>query len=80
VSPRRDRLSDLGQVQARAIGRAARQDESSPLAFGRADRPEDGGRLRSLIPGRDGAGAAFGPTPRDLVLLPDPGLVGKPDL
>jgi hypothetical protein len=46
----------------------------------RADRAEDVSRLGSLIFRRCGAGAAFGPAPRDLVLLPDPGLIGKPDL
>src|SRR3954462_6551933 len=77
---RRDRLRDFVQVQGHALGGAAGQNQARALALSRADSPEDVGRLGSLIFRRCGAGAAFGPAPRDLVLLPDPGLIGKPDL
>jgi hypothetical protein len=77
---RRDRLRDFVQVQGHALGGAAGQNQARALAVSRADRAEDVSRLGSLIFRRCGAGAAFGPAPRDLVLLPDPGLIGKPDL
>src|SRR3954466_5872075 len=80
MRPGCNRLGDLVQVQGHALGRAARQNQASALAVSRADRAEDVSRLGSLIFRRCGASAAFGPAPRDLVLLPDPGLIGKPDL
>src|SRR3954468_10567076 len=67
--------ADVGEPQG-----AAGQNQARALAVSRADRAEDVSRLGSLIFRRCGAGAAFGPAPRDLVLLPDPGLIGKPDL
>ena len=51
MSAGRDRLRDLGQVQAHALGGAARQDQACALALGRADRPEDVGRGRPLVLG-----------------------------
>src|SRR3954466_9302026 len=76
----RNRLRNLLQVQGHALRGAAGQNQARALAVSRADRAEDVSRLGSLIFRRCGAGAAFGPAPRDLVLLPDPGLIGKPDL
>src|SRR4051812_22264613 len=38
------------------------------------------GRGGPLVLGGGRARAAFGPAPGDLVLLPDPGLIGEPDL
>src|SRR4051794_33338538 len=76
----RDGLRDLVQVQGHALGRAAGQDQPRSFALSWADRPEDVGGLRSLVLGGGRAGAAFGPAARDLVLLPDPGLIGEPDL
>src|SRR3954452_22410648 len=80
VGAGRDRLRDLGQVQAHALGRAAGQDETGALAFAWADRAEDVGGLRALILGRRGPGAALRPAAGDRVLLPHPGLVTKPGL
>src|SRR5215213_7651224 len=80
VRARCNGLRDLLQVQFHALGRAARQDKPRSFALSRTDRAEDIGRGRSLIFRRCGARAAFGPAPRDLVLLSNPGLVGKPDL
>ena len=43
VSAGRDGWRDLGQMQGHRLARAARQDQTGPLSFGRADRPEDVG-------------------------------------
>ena len=80
VRARRHGLRDLLQVQVHALDRAARQDQASALPLSGTDGAEDVGRLGSLIFRRCGARAAFGPAPRDLVLLSNPGLVRKPDL
>src|SRR3954453_1506534 len=80
VGAGRDRLRDLGQVQAHALGRAAGQDETGALAFSRADRAENVGGLGSLVSGRRRPGATLRPAAADRVLLPHPGLVTKPDL
>src|SRR5918997_4740105 len=76
----RDSLCDLRQVQGHGPRGAAGQDETGPLALGRTDRAEDGGRCGPLVLRRCGSGAAFRPAPGDRVLLPDTRLVGKPDL
>jgi len=65
------------QVHRRDV--AEGQDQSRRLAFGRTDRAEDIDRLGSLVARGDRPRSAPGPTPGDLVLLPDPGLVGEPD-
>ncbi len=51
MGSRRDRLRDLGQVQAHALAGTAGQDETSALAVSRADRAEEIGGLRSLVLG-----------------------------
>src|SRR3954451_66514 len=76
----RNRLRNLLQVQGHALRGAAGQNQARALAVSRADRAEDVSRRGSRIFRRCGARAACGPAPRDLVLLPDPGLIGKPDL
>src|SRR4051794_1844711 len=76
----RNRLRDLLQVQGHALRGAAGQNQARAFALSRTDRAEDVSRLGSLIFRRCGAGAAFGPAPRDLVLLPDPSLIREPDL
>src|SRR4029450_9357006 len=75
-----DRLCDFLQMQAHALRRAARQNQAGAYAPRRADRAEDVGRGRPLVIGGRGTGAARGPAPGDLVLLPDAGLIGEPDL
>src|SRR5829696_5705912 len=80
VRARCNGLRDLLQVQVHALGRAARQDKPRSFAGSRTDRAEDIGRGCSLILRRCGARAAFGPAPRDLVLLSNPRLIREPDL
>ena len=80
VSARRNRLRDLGELQGHRLCGAAREDQASPLAFSRADRPEDVGGLGSQVAWCAGPCAPPGPAAGDLVLLPDPGLVAKPEL
>lgn len=75
----RDLGGDFGQVQVHRFGVAPGHYERSAFAVLGADRAEDIGRRGSLIFGRAGARAAFGPTPGDLILLPDARLVGEPD-
>ena len=52
----------------------------NPLPSLGADRPEDVGRGGSLVFRGARPRAPFGPSPGDLVLLADAGLVGEPDL
>jgi len=80
VSPRRHCGRHLGQVQVHRRDIAVRQHEGGALAVLGADRAEDVGRGGALILRRRGSAAAFGPASGDLVLLADPGFVGKPDL
>jgi hypothetical protein len=71
---------DLGEVQAHCLCVAARQDETRTFAVLGANGTEDVGRGGALIRRRRRPRAALRPTPRDLVLLADAGLVGEPDL
>ncbi len=66
------------EMKVHGIGVAAGQDETSADASGRTDGAEDVGRTRALIPGRRGPRSSFRPTPRDLILLADPGFVLEP--
>ena len=70
---------DFGEVQVHRLGIAARQDERCALPVARADGAEDIGRGGTLIVGRRRPCPTPRPTPRDLVLLADPGLVGEPE-
>ena len=56
------------------------QDETSADPARGANGAEEKGRAEALIMGRGRACSALGPSARDLVLLPDPGLVLLPDL
>jgi hypothetical protein len=67
-------------VQAHVLTRATGQNQARALALSRADRAEDVHRGGPLVLGRRGTAAAPGPAPGDLVLLPDAGLIGEPDL
>src|SRR3954469_17474623 len=80
MRPGCDRLRNLLQVQGHALRRAAGQNQARAFALSRTDGPEDVGRGGPLVLGGGRARAAFGPASRDLVLLPDPGLIGEPDL
>ena len=79
VGARCNGARDFGQVQRHRGGIAARQDEAGPGSLGRADGAEDVGRAGPLIVRRRGPCPAPRPSPGDLVLLSDPGLVLKPD-
>src|SRR5215213_6551615 len=80
MRPGCNRLRDLLQVQGHALRGAAGQNQARALALSRTDGPEDVGRGCPLVLGGGRARAAFGPASRDLVLLPNPGLIGEPDL
>ena len=69
---------DLLQMQFHGLGVAKWQNETGRLAERGADRPEDIGGGSSLILQGEGARAALGPAPRDLVLLADTGFVLEP--
>ena len=71
---------DFGEVEIHRLCIAAWHDERRALTVLGTDRAEDIGGGGSLISGSAGPGAALGPTPGDLVLLADAGLVGEPDL
>ena len=58
---------------------AARQNEARALPMPGTDRAEYICRGGALIVWRGRPRAAFCPSPRDLVLLADAGLVGEPD-
>ncbi len=70
---------DLVEMQFHRLGVARRQDETGRLAERRADSAEDIGRGGSLIFQGKRSCAAFGPPPRDLVLLADAGFVLEPE-
>ena len=80
MSPWRDRLGDLEEMQVHCFGVASRQDQGRALALLGAHGTEDVGRSGALIAGSTRTGAAFGPSARDLVLLADTRFVLKPDL
>ena len=80
VCARRDLRRDLCQVEVHGLGVASGHDERRALAVLGTDRAEDISRGGSLVFRRARARAALGPATRDLVLLTDARLVGKPDL
>src|SRR4051812_28681244 len=80
MRPGCDRLRNLLQVQGHALRGAAGQNQAGALARSGADRAEDVGRGGPLVLRGGWARAAFGPAPGDLVLLPNPRLIGEPDL
>src|SRR3954470_4752514 len=55
-------------------------EHANSLFHRRPDGPEEVGRGGPLVLGGGRARAAFGRAPGDLVLLPNPGLIGEPDL
>jgi hypothetical protein len=76
----RDRFGNLRKMQVHRLAVANRQDQGCALALLGADRAEDVGGGGSLVARRARASATLGPAAGDLVLLPDAGLVGEPDL
>ena len=80
VRARGNGLGDLRQLQQHGGGIAERQHQGGPGSACRADGAEDAGRAGALIAGRRRPRAALRPASGDPVLLPDPGLVVKPDL
>ena len=76
----RHRGADLGEVRLHGLGVAERHDEAGALALGRADRPEEIRPGRALVVRRAWPGAPPGPSPGELVLLADAGLVLPPEL
>ncbi len=80
VGARFDGPRDLLQVEGRALGVAAGQDQARALALLGADGAKDIGRAGALIVRCAWPGAALGPSSGDLVLLPDAGLVLEPEL
>ena len=75
----RDLGGDFRQVQVHRFGVASGHDERRAFAVPGADCAEDIGAGGSLIFGSARTRAALGPTPGDLVLLPDARFVGEPD-
>ena len=75
-----DRLGYLGEMQVHRRSVAEGQYQACRLAFGRTDRSEDIDRLGPLVARGDRPRAAPGPSPGDLVLLPDARLVLPPEL
>jgi len=67
-------------MQRHRGGVATRQDKTGAGSSCRADGTEDVGRTRPLIVRCRGSSPAPRPSPGDLVLLADPGLVLEPDL
>ncbi len=80
VRARIDGGADFFEMSVHRVRVAPRQDEARALAFRGTGRAEDVGPLRALIARRTGPRPAFGPTPRQFVLLPDAGLVLEPEL
>src|SRR3954464_7066421 len=80
MRPGCNRLRNLVQVQGHALRGAAGQNQAGSLALSWANCAKDVGRGGPLVLGGGRAGATFGPAPGDLVLLPNPGLIGEPDL
>ena len=76
----RDLGGDFGEMEVHRLCIASWHDERRALAILGTDRAEDVGRGGSLVFRGARARAALGPPARDLVLLADARLVGKPDL
>jgi hypothetical protein len=80
VLSRGDLIGDFGQVKAHRLGVARWQNQRRAFTLLRTNSSEDIGRGGSLVVGSRGARAALCPAPRNLVLLADARLIGKPDL
>ena len=80
MSAGRDGRGDCDEMKVHRLGVAGGQDQAGALALLGADGTEDVGRGGALIARSAGAGPAFGPPARDLVLLADARLVLEPNL
>jgi hypothetical protein len=80
VSPRRDRIRDLGQVEVHGVAVAVWQHQGGALAVLGADSTENIGRCRALVVSGDRPRSAQGPATGEFILLTYSGLVRKPDL
>ena len=69
---------DGRKMQRHRLGVTPGQDQARAFAIFGADSAKDGGGRGALIFRRRWSGAAPRPAPGDLVLLANPGLVGKP--
>ena len=76
----RDSGGQLKQEQLHCRDVAPRQDQARGLAVPGADLAEDVGGCRALVMRCRGTRTPPGPSPSDLVLLADAGLVAEPDL
>ena len=76
---RRDLGGDFGQMQVHCFGIAGGQNKGCALAVFRADCAKDICRGGALVARRRWARSTLGPSPCDLVLLADAGLIGEPD-
>lgn len=72
--------ADLFEVHLHGMGIGEREHKCGPLGEPGTDGPEEIGIGVALVGGQAGACAGLGPDPRTAILLPQPGLVLKPDL
>jgi hypothetical protein len=80
VCARCDLRRDFGEMEVHRLGVTPWHEERRALAVLRTDRAEDVGRGGPLVFRSARAGAAFGPAPRDFILLAEARLVREPDL
>ena len=80
MGARRHLGRDFNKMPLHGLGVAAGQDEAGADATLGTNGAEDIGRLRALVLGCRGPGAAFRPAPRELGFLADPGLILPPNL
>src|SRR5258708_6768795 len=80
VGAGRDGLGDRHEVQVHRLDIAGGQDQGRALALFGTDSTEDVGGGGALVAGSARAGAALGPSTRDLVLLADARFVLEPNL
>lgn len=76
----RDRKRDFLQMKRHGFTVAGGEYEPGAFSFGRADGAENIGRTRPLVVRRRRPCPAFRPSAGDLVFLPDPSFVLKPNL
>ena len=75
-----NQAGDVGQMQVDRLRDAQWQNQPCALAVFRTDRAKDVGGGSTLVLRGGRSGAALGPSPGDLVLLANTGLISKPHL